>query len=692
MMRNRIATILLLLLCSVMMCAQSQQDKIQELLQRIDDYPERDTGYTNLLFEAAVYYLNVDRDESREYAEEMRFISSDLGHKDGIAAATNILGACYWYDGDNDKALEEFGTAMELYEELNNDEKVILLTNNMGLVHGKDHEYYKAYTMHKKAYEDARDKGYHYLEMLALHNKSYDLYGNRNYKSAYEEGAKLIALMEEYKDIDHQRLGGLKANGIASQISTGIHLMDVEDVLPYVRMAEDAIKEGELAAYESSILRLSLGEWKQANGEHTGAIQEYNQVLRTISLDQFGSKHMEAHLGLLRAYLSLRNTRDAIQHGEKAISLIDNNADPQERMDIYDHLSQAYWEAGDHDRAIEYGLVHRAYNDSLNVLINDNRITEADYLANVNSTLLENQKLTLQAEASSNALRNRNVSVLTLLSLLGLLSAITWYIVKRNKRRATEVVHLEKKVKQSTQHLVDKNADLKEKNNELERFAYIASHDLKEPLRNIHGFVKLIEMKAGDDFDEKLSSYFGYVKSNAAQMQRLINDVLNYTKLSQQEIEIVPMDLNKLVGAIASQTDRPNAIVVGDDLPTINGPVQIIKMVLERLIENGLKFNDSDSPEVKVSYADGDQYHIINVVDNGIGIPVSYHDKVFDMFERLHSRERYEGSGIGLAMCQKAMDRIGGMISVRSVDGKGARFTISFPKQMKLESALRATG
>jgi PAS domain S-box-containing protein len=229
-------------------------------------------------------------------------------------------------------------------------------------------------------------------------------------------------------------------------------------------------------------------------------------------------------------------------------------------------------------------------------------------------------------------------------------------------------------------------AALEASNLELERFAYVASHDLQTPLRSIVSFAELLQGSLAGKIDAEAADWLRRVVSSGEQMQSLIQDLLAYARVDSQSQTLQRVDLNTtfdtakdLLLAIIQQS---GARVSRGDLPTVMGDRSQLLQLLQNLIGNALKYRDTEkqeSPTVEVSASKVDGNYVICVADNGIGIDSKYHDKIFDLFQRLHSSSRYPGTGIGLAVCRRIAERIGGRIWVESTPGRGSRFYFSVP-------------
>jgi light-regulated signal transduction histidine kinase (bacteriophytochrome) len=246
-------------------------------------------------------------------------------------------------------------------------------------------------------------------------------------------------------------------------------------------------------------------------------------------------------------------------------------------------------------------------------------------------------------------------------------------------RRRTEELLL------SNETLLETNKKLEQSNAELERFAYIASHDLKSPLRNIISFMNLIERKLKNTEDKDIKEYLRFVTENAMQMNVLIQDVLEFSRLDSEanHHRIEKIDLNDTlmlaIQNLQENLQQSKAEVVSGKLPVIQANSVYFLQLLQNIIGNGIKYNQNEKPTVTIAHKQLNQQHILSFHDNGIGIATQYHEQIFEMFKRLHTKEEYKGTGIGLAICKKVVHSFGGKIWLESEIGKGSTFFISIP-------------
>jgi light-regulated signal transduction histidine kinase (bacteriophytochrome) len=226
--------------------------------------------------------------------------------------------------------------------------------------------------------------------------------------------------------------------------------------------------------------------------------------------------------------------------------------------------------------------------------------------------------------------------------------------------------------------LAEQARHLVRSNRELEQFAYVASHDLREPLRMVSSYTQLLRSRYTGRLDADADEFIGFAVDGAARMQVLIDDLLAYSRVGANGMSTESTDCNivfeRAVANLAATIDENDAIVTHDDLPTIEGDASQLSQVFQNLMANAIKFRQEDAPSVHVSARlDGPQW-IFSVKDNGIGIDPEYAERIFVIFQRLHTREEYQGTGMGLAICKKIVERHRGEIWVDSEAGKGATF------------------
>ncbi|NRQ35779.1 HAMP domain-containing protein [Nonomuraea sp. NN258] len=227
--------------------------------------------------------------------------------------------------------------------------------------------------------------------------------------------------------------------------------------------------------------------------------------------------------------------------------------------------------------------------------------------------------------------------------------------------------------------------ELRRSNGELEQFAYVASHDLQEPLRKVASFTQMLEQRYGDQLDERARQYIHYAVDGAKRMQLLINDLLDFSRVGRVTGERAPVDagqaLELTLDNLSATIEDTGARVTSDDLPRIMGNTLQLTQLFQNLIENAIKFRSDDPPRVHIgAKRDGTMWEF-SCTDNGIGVEPKYADRIFLIFQRLHPRDVYPGTGIGLALCRKIVEYHGGQLWLDDGggQGQGATFRWTLP-------------
>ena len=229
----------------------------------------------------------------------------------------------------------------------------------------------------------------------------------------------------------------------------------------------------------------------------------------------------------------------------------------------------------------------------------------------------------------------------------------------------------------------ERTADLLRSNEELRQFAYVASHDLQEPLRMIGSYTQLLARRYQGQLDEKADKYIAYAVDGVTRMQTLIQDLLGYSRVGAQEQNFQETPANEavdiaLVNLSAAVKDSGATITV-DPLPTLLADAPQLVSLFQNLIGNAIKYRSDKPPCVHIHARQQDQQWLFSIKDNGIGIDPQFAERIFVIFQRLHGREAYSGTGIGLAICKKIVERHKGTIWMESEIGKGSVFFFSLP-------------
>ncbi|NJM68488.1 MAG: hypothetical protein HC851_23910, partial [Acaryochloris sp. RU_4_1] len=249
----------------------------------------------------------------------------------------------------------------------------------------------------------------------------------------------------------------------------------------------------------------------------------------------------------------------------------------------------------------------------------------------------------------------------------------------RVQERTTELTQVNQQLEQLT-------TELQRSNQELEQFASIASHDLQEPLRAITSYTQKLAQRYQGQLDEKADLYIGFAVDGAIRMQQLIQALLTYSRVGRQKLKLEPTDCNAVVNKVLRDlrvaiTENQATITVAP-LPVLEVDPTQLSLLFQNLIGNAIKYRSEAAPQVHISAAEQGQetksWHF-SVRDNGIGIESQYTERIFTIFQRLHTSDEYPGTGLGLAICQKIVENHGGQIGVESKLGEGSTFSFDIP-------------
>ena len=267
-------------------------------------------------------------------------------------------------------------------------------------------------------------------------------------------------------------------------------------------------------------------------------------------------------------------------------------------------------------------------------------------------------------------------------------AAAGWRAVERARRERDAALKraeaAERALAQSSEALTRYAGELERSNADLEHFAYVASHDLSEPLRTVSSFVGLLRQRYEGRLDRDADEFINYAVDGTVRMQRLIDDLLSYSRVGRSRPDTAPVDLNEVIddvlSLLRSSVETSGGQVLVADLPTVMGDRAELAQALQNLVSNALKFTQpGEPPKVEIGASrDNGSWHV-SIADHGIGIDPDARERVFKMFQRLHGRDSYDGTGIGLAIVERIVERHGGSVAVDETPGGGCTFVVTLP-------------
>ena len=417
-----------------------------------------------------------------------------------------------------------------------------------------------------------------------------------------------------------------------------------------------------------------LGQFDQAQKFNKYAFQYFDKTKDVKSI-------IQAKVLAIAIHQHFEEYSLCIAKGNQLLEVYSQILDFETKKEIYSQLFDAHLSLGNttplvkvKDSLLYY--THETYNLEHNTLLAD---MYDETLA------LENKILSLQQAETEKNLRTQKITGISL--LVALLFAVAWAFTayRSLKQKDKLTIHLEEMVAARTRELEKINEDLIQTNYELRSLGYVASHDLKEPILTIGSFAGLIHRKLPPELQASLGSEFNIIKQRTKQLSTLIEDFMiyiNFSKVESLSLELVNVNevIEDITEDLLSQEKYKNAHIETEGLSPLITNRPAMHFIFKNLIENGIKYNESIHPTVKISQTETQRSLQISVTDNGIGIAPEYTEEVFKMYKRLHNRSKYNGSGLGLSLVKVLSEKLNGSIELKSASNQGSQFIITLPK------------
>jgi signal transduction histidine kinase len=429
---------------------------------------------------------------------------------------------------------------------------------------------------------------------------------------------------------------------------------------------------------------------KEARVVHTHEVLDELRLLFSLTRDAESGQRGYIITGEDSYLAPYHNALQAIDATFERISkLLEDNQEQQERLaslknlvDVRVHTLSEGVAAHERD-GFEGGQAHvqRGLGQSQAMEIRDA----------ITKLMVEEQRLLDDRTTASRTIYGtaHATNIATTVVGLVLVGAVFAYALRELGERARREQELEQRVQERTVALNEANAALKISNRELEQFASVASHDLQEPLRKIEAFGDRLKSRSEESLDEQGQDYLERMLTSASRMRRLINDLLTFSRVATKGQPAESVSLKSIASEVASdlegRVEQGGGRIEIGELPTIEADPLQVRQLLQNLIGNGLKFQRPGVPPIVQVEAQilqnggGPAICELTVADNGIGFDEIYLDRIFNVFQRLHGRNEYEGTGMGLAICRKIAERHGGSITAKSEPNAGAKFIVSLP-------------
>ncbi|MEM9917518.1 MAG: tetratricopeptide repeat protein [Bacteroidota bacterium] len=607
--------------------AQRKQDNISicKVLLGLGRTHESRTNYP----EALAYYKEV---------LEMQVEGSDITRK---AAAFSQMSSIYQALGDYEKAFEMQLSALQIHEKVKDSEGIARAHYVIGTIFF----YQKQFEQSLEYYEKAKI-------LCDKINKERLIY------------SCLAALGSVHSELSHYK-ESLYYNDKALQLA---RKLEYKIGIAYVlgNIGSNYLKQGNL---------------EQAEIHKKQAIQ-----LMTSMEDKWGA--IGNKLGLAKVYLEAEKTDMVIPTLEDALQMSKELDSKPRQLEAYQIFIETYEQLEDVDKAYFYLKKHQALKDSL---INEKTLEEMGQSQRRYEIQRREHEISLLKKENELLAKNKKIQKQQIyifgIAFLSFLVVLGWFITRLKYQRNINHLLEEKNLilNSKNDEIRIKNKQLEHSNQDLQQFAYVASHDLKEPLRMIHSYTSLLKKRYDTVFDSSGKEFMHYVTDAVIRMQTLLDDLLDYSRTGSQKVPLKKIKVHDVLTIVQAnlrhrlEEYNGRLIVCEENMPMVRANHTQLIQLFQNLISNALKFRGKETPVVQIDCIAKDDNYVFSIKDNGIGISKHNLTKVFEMFRRLHSRSEYEGTGIGLATCKRIVSNMGGDIWVESTPGEGSTFYFSIP-------------
>lgn len=641
---------------------QIEEEKIKTFFSILKEYRSHGS------LDSAIHYCNLRIDLCRKYH-----------NYEELAKMYDFLGRLNYMKGDVILAIDAFDKGLKISERNKNKKLNAHLKNSIGIAYRGIANYEKAlsYFFSALEYWEEVDNKNQYNALLNIGNTYMDI---KDYPSAEANFQKALALSRKFQKV---RAETKILNSLA------LLFLELEDYKKALSFFEESyeIKVEEELTQSLGTSYYNLGEANMLLGRYDSAMSYYEKLEAYAEENNSLASKRDALDGYANVAALIRDYPRAIRLQTEGLEIALSQNFNTNVLDTYEELASLYTKINKHEIAYEYRLKYDTLKDSLVNQQTNKQIAE-----------LEAQYMVSQKEKELSDAINREktrrwqlyaVASLLLLSILILAAGFGRYKLKIKNQRLLESKNQEirkqnRMMELQGQEISAQNALLKQSNQDLEQFAYAISHDLREPLRTIRAYMQLLIKRYSSRLDTDGKEFANFAVVGAERMDTLLRDMMEYARIGQMAGPSKSVDLELIIEKVKQnlfkQISENNAKIEIDQLPLVFGNEAELYLLFQNLINNAIKFRRPDeSPIVNISAEEGRMGYLIKIRDNGIGIPKEYQQKIFQLFNRLHTSSEFEGTGIGLSICKRIVEKLGGTIWVESDEGKGTTFFVRLP-------------
>jgi signal transduction histidine kinase len=651
----------------------SNHSMVDSCLSALQSYPhsQLEKPYANLLFKTGdAYYYEEKYDVALNYyfqtIEVAKVVSCDSLNLHSLLN----LGSSFFWQSEYDNSLIYFHQALDFkgssYSKTIKDSTRIF--SGLGNSYFYMGQTEKAYVNRMKALELNKGRG----DNEAIANSYYALAELDREQGQFESAKNKIAhALELYLSIKKP-----KDAGYCYDMLSNIYyeLNDFKKALDYQNLACSS-EYGLNTQYHEGFCTHSMGLIYMRLNDYKLALEYLNIALEIREESNQKEEMVQTQIALAELKMLTGKCFQAkIILNQCLQNPIANKVFPL-RENIYKKIYEVNFNCGDYKVAYDFQEKYYQLRDSIKGVITQKE------LANL-STIFElgQQQKELELLKKNKALNKLYYIFIYIvfLVLIGIVGVGGW-LYKKQYYYNFKLRDQKNQIEDQNKALYNSNEKLKTANVELENFAYIASHDLKAPLRTVMSYTGLIEKRYAKVLDKNGLEFLEFVTEGVAHMHQLLDDVLSYSNVEKREVDFIPINLNELITKVLQTLEvniqEQNAIIKYGKLPIVLGSQIQLFQVFQNIIANAIKFIPKNvRPFIEVSVSEKDEKACIAIKDNGIGIEEKYHDRIFSLFKRLHNSQEFQGTGLGLSICKKIVHRHGGEIWIESDGTSGTTF------------------
>ncbi len=543
-------------------------------------------------------------------------------------------------------------------------------------IHIKRQAYARLLDYSEQLLDISRRQNHVELEISALNNLAI-YYGTlSDYKSAMQHALEVL---------DKSKTIGFRRSIAESQINIATIYASLLNYKEAIKRYQTALDEYDdvLDTFRKTIVNNNLGNIHYHTQQNETAIQYFRkayEMAETINYQEMKILSLAQHSRVLVAQKQLP---EALTLAREAQTLIEPLGDDVNGKQInLINLSNIHFLQGDDDQAIR--LASQGIAAAKRMKDDEQEIKGYGLLAQIYRQQGDFEQA-LRYQVIFSTRREDFARIQRSRQILDLEIQYTIREKQKEIEQLTRENEFQALLLEQSDRIAQQNAQLIQANEELRQFAYVASHDLKEPLRMIGSYTQLIERQFKDQIDDSVAPFFGFVSEGVIRMNNLLDALLRYATIGKMESNRTQVQLTDAVDIaiinLRVLIEETGATIECDTLPAVQSVQSMLVQLFQNLISNAMKFRKPEvQPVVHISATESETEYTIRVKDNGIGINPEFCDRIFVIFQRLHTRDQYEGTGIGLSICQKIVQRLGGQIWVESQLGEGATFCFTLPK------------